>query len=290
MASINALTETAEEQVKRIARTYRKQLPALRDYLLQWIKENRSSDRLLRSQVSLSLVYALIDRAGTRKYFEIDPFLNLATETALQKLRDLGVEFTGGLETPSLRGLEAALAGEGTAFLEQSNAARETASLQLARIRDNIALQVQQVLLQMQLVPTPLAVAGEQIAAVSRLSQGQAETIVRTALSGQLQSIQNAAGDRMQQAGIDVLYVYSGPDDALTRKPFCEACVDHAFTKAQISRLNNGQGLSVATHCGGYNCRHELVPVPATYVERQGIPLATAKTIAAANKAASGRR
>lgn len=283
--SIDSLTETAEEQVKRIARQYRKQLPDLRDFILQWIRDNRQADGLLRSQVSLELVYALIDRAGTKKYFDFDPFLNLATEAALQKLKGLGIEYTGGLETPSIRGLEAALAGEGVAFLEQQQAARDTATLQVARVRDNIAAQVQQVLLQMQVVPTPLTVAAAQVSAVSNLSQGQAETIVRTALSGQVQSIQNAAGARMEQAGIEVLYLYSGPDDNLDR-PFCDVCVGYAFTKKQIAALNNNQGLAVTTHCGGYNCRHEWVPVPVTFVERQNIPLATGDLIGRANRAA----
>jgi len=285
MATIDELSIRTEESLKRVARSYRKQLPGLRDYLLQWIRENRGDDKILRSQVSLQLVYALIDRAGVRKYFEFDPFLNLATQTALEQIKSLGVEFSDGLETPSLRSLEAALSGEGVAFLEQQNAAKQSATLQVGRIRDNIASQVQQVLLQMQVVPTPLSVAGEQIASVSSLSQGQAETIVRTAMSAQVQSIQNAAGQRMENAGIETLAIYSGPDDSLDR-PFCDSCVGKAFTREQIGRLNNGQGLSVLSSCGGYNCRHEWVWVPASYVDRQGIPRATSADIQRANKRA----
>ena len=289
MATLDELTIETEESLKRVARQYRRQLPPLRDFLIDWIRKNRDNDRLLRSQVSLQLVYALIDRAGVRKYFEFDPFLNLATQTALEKIKGLGVEFADGLETPSLRGLEAALAGEGAAFLDQQNAAKETATLQVARIRENIAAQVRQVLLQMQVVPTPLSVAGEQIAAVSNLSQGQAETIVRTAMSAQVQSIQNAAGARMEAAGVDTIAIFSGPDDALDR-PFCDVCVGLAFDKRQISQLNNNQGLSVLTSCGGYNCRHEWIWVPRSYQERQGIRQATTNDIKRANSAARGRK
>ena len=95
----------------------------------------------------------------------------------------------------------------------------------------------------------------------------------------------------MEKAGIPTLYVYSGPQDAKGRqqRPFCQVLVGKAFTKKQIAALNNNQGLSVATHGGGYNCRHEWLSVPATYVKKAGIPRGTRKDIEKANKLAKRR-
>ena len=283
MPTLNELSIETEASLRRIAKTYRAGLPDLATYLTQWIREHSTNDLLSRSEVSLQLVYGLIDRAGLKKYFEFDPLLNLAVVASNQKMKALGVELSSGLEAPSLAGLEAALSGAGAQAALQP--VRDEANLKLKRIRDNVASQVQQILVQMQAVPTPITAAAQQLSRVSELSRGQAATIINTAMGATLQTIQLKAGERMEKRGVEVLYIYAGPDDSLDR-PFCSRIVGLAFTKKQIGKLNNGQGLSVASTGGGYNCRHEWVAVPASYVERRGIKRATEADIRAANGAA----
>ena len=53
---------------------------------------------------------------------------------------------------------------------------------------------------------------------------------------------------------------YRGPDDDLER-PFCDVMNNHVFTVEQLNKANNSQGLPVRTSCGGYRCRHKLIPV-----------------------------
>ena len=53
---------------------------------------------------------------------------------------------------------------------------------------------------------------------------------------------------------------YRGPDDDLER-PFCDVMNNHVFTVGQLNKANNSQGLPVRTSCGGYRCRHKLIPV-----------------------------
>ncbi|MBP8975093.1 MAG: hypothetical protein KBG83_00095 [Bacteroidetes bacterium] len=62
-------------------------------------------------------------------------------------------------------------------------------------------------------------------------------------------------------------FLYSGPLSPSTR-PFCRAHVGRIFTKEQILKMDNGQGLPVLETCGGYNCRHSWVAVPNTMSEK----------------------
>lgn len=60
-----------------------------------------------------------------------------------------------------------------------------------------------------------------------------------------------------EESGIET-FLYSGPLNPTTR-PFCRAHVGKIFTKEQILKMDNGQGLPVMETCGGYNCRHQWV-------------------------------
>jgi hypothetical protein len=53
-----------------------------------------------------------------------------------------------------------------------------------------------------------------------------------------------------------------------------------------MRKLNNGQGLSVKTSGGGYNCRHSWAPVSESFIEVADLELAKDSDINAANKAA----
>ena len=78
-----------------------------------------------------------------------------------------------------------------------------------------------------------------------------------------------------------------------TRLSFVALEVGKAIGQAQIVNLRQrvAQGLNPTVYCGGYNCRHSLIPVNESIVREQGLTLATASDYsAAATGAASGRR
>lgn len=58
--------------------------------------------------------------------------------------------------------------------------------------------------------------------------------------------------------------MYVGPLDDATR-PFCEEILNSKdlpiYTVEEIQSMDNGQLGDVFTSCGGYNCRHEWVPI-----------------------------
>ena len=78
-------------------------------------------------------------------------------------------------------------------------------------------------------------------------------------------------------------YLYTGPRDGITR-PFCDALINKVVSKDQMDKLNNGQGLSVQSSGGGYNCRHSWSPVTSAFVDVAKLDRATAQDIADANK------
>lgn len=83
------------------------------------------------------------------------------------------------------------------------------------------------------------------------------KTEVSTTIAGFQRSIQQK---KSQDVGIE-LFLYLGPDDDVTR-PFCEERVGKVFSSNEIREWDNGQGLPADIYLGGYNCRHELVPIP----------------------------
>lgn len=115
----------------------------------------------------------------------------------------------------------------------------------------------------------------------------KAKSLVFTGIS----SAKNETQERLAEAvpSEQRFYLFLGPDDRITR-PFCDVCNGYAFTAAQRSGLDNGQGLSVKRFCGGYNCRHTWVVITRAYAEERGIPLATETVIDRANLAARQRR
>lgn len=112
-------------------------------------------------------------------------------------------------------------------------------------------------------------------------AEGRALTEARTAVSQWGRSLTAQAAD---EAGLDH-FLYVGPRDGITRG-FCEELVDLVVTSKQMRKLNNGQGLSVKTSGGGYNCRHSWAPVSESFIEVADLELAKDSDINAANKAA----
>ena len=89
-----------------------------------------------------------------------------------------------------------------------------------------------------------------------------------------------------EEAGLN-LYLYTGPEDGLTRK-FCSPLVGKVVSESQMKKLNNGQGLPVRTGGGGYNCRHSWSPISKGFMKAAKLPKATTADINKAN--AGGKR
>ena len=54
--------------------------------------------------------------------------------------------------------------------------------------------------------------------------------------------------------------LYAGPRDARNR-PFCAERVNKVFPIQVVYTWDNGQGIPANLYCGGYGCRHVLIPV-----------------------------
>lgn len=88
--------------------------------------------------------------------------------------------------------------------------------------------------------------------------RAQIETEANTALSAYNQTLTNA---RAAAAGLTV-FIYLGPEDEKTRD-FCQKLIDDGriFSRDEIERMDNKQGLPVMEAGGGYNCRHQWRPI-----------------------------
>ena len=87
---------------------------------------------------------------------------------------------------------------------------------------------------------------------------------MNTATSGFYRSVTQAKAKEL-----DVEYfVYVGPLDGITR-PFCKSRVNKIYTRAQIAKWDNGTKLPADIYGGGYNCRHDLVPMSKERAEQR---------------------
>lgn len=110
------------------------------------------------------------------------------------------------------------------------------------------------------------AIAGEtpDIAAILAKSGDLIESQVSTEVDTLLSSFsRTVTAKKAEEFGLD-LFLYYGPDDKITRD-FCSETLEQRdppiYTTAEISALDNGQGLDVLRYGGGYNCRHQWVPI-----------------------------
>lgn len=92
------------------------------------------------------------------------------------------------------------------------------------------------------------------IAQARTLADTSMTTFYRTAADIGYRTIEQ---DRPAQ---EVRYLYSGPDDKLTR-PFCDHLIQLAksYTREEIGRMNNHQLPNVFLTGGGWNCRHQWI-------------------------------
>lgn len=58
--------------------------------------------------------------------------------------------------------------------------------------------------------------------------------------------------------GIDKLQYFGSL--IFTSRPFCRTHIGQVKSREKWAELNNGQGLPVLSYCGGYRCRHHLIP------------------------------
>lgn len=86
--------------------------------------------------------------------------------------------------------------------------------------------------------------------------QSNLNTEINTAVSGFHRTVTITKADEL---GIDK-FIYLGPQDQITRE-FCKPKIGKAFTRDEIQRLNNRQGLDPFVYAGGYNCRHQWRPI-----------------------------
>lgn len=129
------------------------------------------------------------------------------------------------------------------------------------------------------LVDVPLSTVMSNLQKKMNKAEGRQLTEIKTELSQYGRSITAVAA---AAAEIDH-YLYTGPLDGITRD-FCKALVNKVVTEKQMRQLDNGQGLSVKTSGGGYNCRHSWSPVTDSFVKNANLKLATASDISKANQ------
>ena len=141
----------------------------------------------------------------------------------------------------------------------------------------SVAKNVKDSLLSM-VIDTPPSLALSNLALSLERGAGTLQTEVRTKISQFGRSVNMIAADTV---GMDH-YLYTGPKDGITR-PFCRPLINKVVDKTQLSKLNNGQGLSVRTSGGGYNCRHSWSPVTESFMKAAGLDKATASDISKAN-------
>ena len=80
-----------------------------------------------------------------------------------------------------------------------------------------------------------------------------------SALEGDLKTAV-ASYSRIESLALGSKYVlYAGPRDARNR-PFCAERVNNIYPVEVVYTWDNGQGIPAYLYCGGYGCRHQLVP------------------------------
>ena len=141
----------------------------------------------------------------------------------------------------------------------------------------SVAKNVKESLLSM-IIDTPPNLALSNLALSLERGAGTLQTEVRTKISQFGRSVNMIAADTV---GLDH-YLYTGPKDGITRA-FCRPLINKVVDKTQLGKLNNGQGLSVRTSGGGYNCRHSWSPVTESFMKAAGLDKANQSDISKAN-------
>lgn len=109
---------------------------------------------------------------------------------------------------------------------------------------------------------------------------------VRTLNTG-LAGIQRVVARELSRAisdGPDILLWYVGPKDSRNRG-YCAALTGKVVTEQQLANAPNGQQLPPLVYCGGWSCRHSLIPVNSRIMRTDNLKLATLADYAEAVRA-----
>ena len=129
----------------------------------------------------------------------------------------------------------------------------------------------------------------DRIVAQEELSLPQAMTEANTRMAEFDRAVQDASMNEADPDESDLLRVYIGPDDRITR-PFCDRVINKAFTPAQARKLDNAQTGHPLINGGGYNCRHRWIAVHRDDLSDYGYDRGTDADVQAANEAARNAR
>lgn len=116
---------------------------------------------------------------------------------------------------------------------------------------------------------------------------GRAQSIIANSLFSAQRWLARAISTEVAEDGRALLW-YAGPEDLKTR-PFCRVFAGYVVYEDEFSKTRNGHGLPVLEHCGGWNCRHSLIPVSKAIMETYNLVLAPSSSYAEATAAASRR-
>jgi hypothetical protein len=247
-----------EEAVARFKKDLVVLLSAVKDYLERAIKaaETDPDGRLTSGGVNHELAVKL-----GKQFAEIlrglgyddalrdliDAFESVAAETDAAVTDRLGVS----LSAASHGGLEAFVSGAIESLIAIAGKAAE-------RLRDVLLLAATSHM------PREEALQALADAVGGRLSE--ARTIAETTLMAFHRKVLTT---QSEDAGTD-LFVYTGPDDDLTR-PFCERHVDRVYTTGDLDDEDNGTDLQPTSEfLGGFNCRHILSPISVEDAKQLG--------------------
>lgn len=251
-----------------LLRQHSKKLVDLSENILAQIPKQNS----LRQQLSVSQVESLVNRAGFSQYTEgLRPLYNKAASQVSSSLKD--VQGFGDITQVSARAV-------GTIFEDGLYDIKRKVGAQLTS-------EVKKALDSRTLDGESLRVTSARISDATKKAQGQVHTIVNSGLASLQRELQAQAEEMMRSD--DPLRLYVGPEDKVTR-PFCSVLVGKAVPSKWLSQLNNNQGLPVARHGGGWNCRHSLLPISREFAEMRDIEIVTLSLIREANSAARRRR
>ncbi len=89
--------------------------------------------------------------------------------------------------------------------------------------------------------------------------KGEIKTIIGTGLAGLQRQTQNAIASRLSDDG-RTLALYTGGLIA-TSRGYCRALTGKVVDVDKLRLTPNGHGLDPSIFCGGWNCRHNLLPL-----------------------------
>ena len=274
--AIVASFSSSDRALREMLGVYARDLAAMVPRIVQAIQVYQGADgKLAQVATSSRFVKSILKEHGGAMTQGLDRFLDGAGRKALEGFSAL--EGSADLLSVGSRELATVLKANHKDLARQFGPLSK--SFQRA-LKDELAT--------MALVPRSSDLAAKAIAERVGVSAGQAKTIVSTAMASTQRDLHKQALDAMP-ADKKMLALYIGPMDASTRG-FCAALEGKAVRREDLHRLKNGQkGASdVQRYCGGFNCRHRLLPVSEDFVKRRKIPIANAGDIARANAAARG--